>query len=188
MSRDLRAELVAAAVGMLAEPQAVAVPSLRSIARHCGVAPSAVYWHFPSEAKLRAAVLDAEYADMVRSIEDALERAPDTADQLEVAGAAYVRWGLTHPGAYQLLFESGDPVPETRAAHGPRLQRRIVDLAAAIDSSQPFATALLLWTAWHGIVSLRIHKPEWEWGYSPDEANALIVKAFRAPDAGAPAS
>ncbi|HEY4456226.1 MAG TPA: hypothetical protein VGN81_18075 [Pseudonocardiaceae bacterium] len=39
--RDLRAELLAAAVAMLAQPQPVAVPSLRSIARACGVAPSA---------------------------------------------------------------------------------------------------------------------------------------------------
>jgi AcrR family transcriptional regulator len=72
--RDLRAGLISAAVTMLAEVQPVAVPSLRSIARACRVAPSAVYWHFPSEAELRSAVLDAEYADMVESIERANER------------------------------------------------------------------------------------------------------------------
>ncbi|WP_019065163.1 TetR family transcriptional regulator, partial [Streptomyces prunicolor] len=72
-NRDLRSELVAAAIGMLAEPQAVAVPSLRSIARACGVAPSAVYWHFPSEADLRSAVLDAEYTSLVEAVESALD-------------------------------------------------------------------------------------------------------------------
>jgi AcrR family transcriptional regulator len=176
--RDLRSELIAAAVSMLSEPQPVTVPSLRSIARACHVAPSAVYWHFPSEADLRSAVLDAQYADMVDSIEHALSTAPPEADPLTIAGEAYIAWGLAHPGAYQLLFESGDPLPATRAATGPRLQRRIVSLAAAADPGAPFAAALLLWSAWHGIVSLRLHKTDWDWGQTAQEANARIVTAL----------
>jgi len=180
-SRDLRATLLATAIDMLAEPQAVAVPSLRSIARACGVAPSAVYWHFPSEAELRSAVLDAEYTDMVDSIEHALEiGGPDT-DPLEIAGDAYVSWGLAHPGAYQLLFESNDPIPETRADNGPRLQRRIVDLAAAVDPDDPFSAALLLWTVWHGLVSLRLHKTDWPWGLTPTQANTRLITALKHP-------
>ncbi|HUN38057.1 MAG TPA: TetR/AcrR family transcriptional regulator [Trebonia sp.] len=177
-SRDLRSELIAAAVSMLAEPQPVTVPSLRSIARACQVAPSAVYWHFPSEADLRSAVLDAEYSDMVASIEQALSQAPPRADPLTVAGEAYIAWGLAHPGAYQLLFESGDSLPAARAAAGPRLQQRIVSLAAAVDPGAPFAAALLLWSAWHGIVSLRLHKTDWDWGQTAQEANARIVSAM----------
>jgi AcrR family transcriptional regulator len=176
--RDLRAELLAAAVSMLAEPQAVAVPSLRAIARACHVAPSAVYWHFPSEADLRSAVLDAQYADMVDTIEAVIDEADAGAYPLEVAGQAYVDWGLSHPGAYQLLFESGDPLPETRAPHGPRLQARIVALASEVAGAEPFAAALLLWSAWHGIVSLRLHKQEWDWGMTPEEANALVVRSL----------
>ena len=177
-SRDLRAELISAAVAMLAEPQPVTVPSLRSIARACNVRPSAVYWHFPSEADLRSAVLDAEYADMVTSVEQALDQAPPEADPLTVAGDAYIAWGLAHPGAYQLLFESSDPLPATRAATGPRLQRRIVELAAAAGPGDPFPAALLLWSAWHGIVSLRLHKTDWDWGLTAAEANARVVSAM----------
>jgi AcrR family transcriptional regulator len=175
-SRDLRSELIRAAVAMLAEPQAVKVPSLRSIARECGVAPSAVYWHFPSEADLRSAVLDAEYTDLVDSIEAAIADSPG--DALVVAAQAYVRWGLAHPGSYQLLFESGDEIPETRAPHGPRLQRRIVELVAAADPATPFSSALLMWSAYHGVVSLRLHKSEWDWGMDAEQAAARIVRAL----------
>lgn len=177
-NRDLRSELVAAAIGMLAEPQAVAVPSLRSIARACGVAPSAVYWHFPSEADLRSAVLDAEYASLVEAVESALDAADEADTQLVVAGDAYIAWGAAHPGAYQLLFESGDALPETRAAHGPRLQARIVELARLVDPDAPFASALLLWSAWHGVVSLRLHKTEWNWGMTAQDANRRLVQAL----------
>ncbi|MGW9213249.1 TetR-like C-terminal domain-containing protein [Embleya sp. NPDC055664] len=68
--------------------------------------------------------------------------------------------GLLHPGAYQLLFESDDQLPATRADHGPRLQRRIVELAHRVDPQASFAAALLPWSAWHGVVSLRLHKTE----------------------------
>ncbi|MEU0597503.1 TetR/AcrR family transcriptional regulator [Streptomyces sp. NPDC006393] len=176
--RDLRGDLVAAAVEMLAQPQPVAVPSLRSIARACQVAPSAVYWHFPSEADLRSAVLDAEYTSLISTVEAALDRAPDDTDRLVVAGDAYITWALERPGAYQLLFESDDELPATRAEHGPRLQQRIVELARRVDPQAPFAAALMLWSAWHGVVSLRLHKTEWDWGMTPHEANRRLVAAL----------
>lgn len=182
--RDLREELLAAARQMLATPQSVRVPSLRAIAKACGVVPSAVYWHFPSEAELRSAVLDAEYASLIDAVSAALDESEaDDALALNVAGQAYIRWGLSHPGAYQLLFEGDDPVPETRAEAGPQVQDRIVSLARLVDGDAPFSTALLLWSLWHGIVSLRLHKPQWEWGMSPDEANSRMLGAFIA---GAP--
>lgn len=168
--------LIAAALARLTEPQSVAVPSLRSLARDCGVAPSAVYWHFPSEADLRSAVLDAEYTDLVDTVEAAIAEA--SGDALVAAAQAYVRWGLAHAGAYQLLFESGDPVPGTRAPHGRRLQERIVSLVAAADTETPFSSALLLWSAYHGLVSLRLHKSEWDWGVDAEEAAARLVTAL----------
>ncbi len=177
--RDLREELLGAALVMLAEPQPVRVPSLRSIARACGVAPSAVYWHFPSEAALRSAVLDAAYASLVGAVEGALDRSGTSGEAaLEAAGDAYVEWGLAHPGAYQLLFEGDDAIPESRADAGPRLQRRIVELARLAGDGGAFPSALLMWSLWHGIVSLRLHKPQWDWGMSPFEANARVVGAM----------
>jgi AcrR family transcriptional regulator len=176
--RNLREELLGAALAMLAETQPVHVPSLRSIAKACGVAPSAVYWHFPSEAELRSAVLDAEYASLVEAVEAALNLSVASGEEaLEVAGAAYIEWGLAHPGAYQLLFEGDDAIPETRADAGPRLQQRIVELATLVDD-EAFPAALLMWSLWHGIVSLRLHKPQWNWGMTPLEANDRTVHAM----------
>jgi RNA polymerase sigma-70 factor (ECF subfamily) len=41
-----------------------------------------------------------------------------------------------------------------------------------------FAAALLLWSAWHGIVSLRLHKSEWDWGMTPQQANQRLIGAL----------
>jgi Tetracyclin repressor-like, C-terminal domain len=88
---------------------------------------------------------------------------------------------LGREGAYQLLFESSDELPETRAAHGPWLQARIVELARLVDPDAPFAAALLLWSAWHGVVSLRLHKSEWDWGMTAQEANRRLIGALTNP-------
>ncbi|MFD4549567.1 TetR/AcrR family transcriptional regulator [Streptomyces sp. NPDC058466] len=108
------------------------------------MAPSAVYWHFPSEADLRSAVLDTEYTSLVEAVESALDATDESGNQLVVAGDVYIAWGAAHSGAYQLLFESNDALPETRAARGPRLQARIIELARLVDPDVPFASARLL--------------------------------------------
>ncbi|GAA1912835.1 hypothetical protein GCM10009837_41860 [Streptomyces durmitorensis] len=107
-------------------------------------------------------------------------------NQLVAASNAYIAWGTDHPGAYQLPFESNDALPETRAVHGPRLQARIVELSRLVDPDAAFASALLLWSAWHGVVSLRLHKTEWGWGRSAQEANRRLVRALATKRARTP--
>ncbi|MCW2524142.1 MAG: hypothetical protein JWO63_2477 [Frankiales bacterium] len=177
-ARDLRSELVSAAVSMLA--QSAVVPSLRSIARACGVAPSAVYWHFPSESALRAAVLDAEYADLARAVELAIAGTEKDSSRVVLAWQAYVAWGIANPGAYQALFESPDHLTSMRADEDPRPQDRLVELAATFDPATPLISARLMWSAVHGLVSLRIHKATVDWKISADDATARIVTALSA--------
>jgi len=163
---------------MLEAPQAIAVPSLRSIARACQVAPSAVYWHFPSESELRVAILDAEYADLAATVERSLVKARKGSNRLVLAWQAYAAWGLAHPGGYQLLFESSDRLAATRAEDDPRPPDRFVELAATFDPATPLTSARLMWSAIHGIVSLRLHKTDVTWKTSADTAVAHIVAAL----------
>jgi AcrR family transcriptional regulator len=176
--RDLRSELVSAAVAMLA--QSAALPSLRSIARACGVAPSAVYWHFASEAALRTAVLDAEYADLAQAVDQALAQPRKGSSKVVLAWQAYVAWGIANPGAYQALFESADHLTSMRADDDPRPQDRLVEMAATFDPATPLTSARLMWSAVHGLVSLRIHKTTVDWKISAADATARIVTALSA--------
>src|SRR5882757_266690 len=165
---------------MLEAPQAIAVPSLRSIARACQVAPSAVYWHFPSDSELRVAILDAEYADLAATVERSLAKARKGSNRLVLAWRAYAAWGLAHPGGYQLLFESSDRLAATRADDDPRPPDRFVELAATFAPDTPLTSARLMWSAVHGIVSLRLHKTDVDWKISADSAVTQIVAALSA--------
>ena len=109
---NLREELVAAATELLLSPQPVAAPSLRSVARAAGVAPSAVYLHFSSQAELVDAVVTGQFEQICAVMEAADNPAADPEDRLFAVLRAYVGWGLANPGAYQLVFERPAPTDD----------------------------------------------------------------------------
>jgi AcrR family transcriptional regulator len=102
---NLRDELVVAATELLLSPQPVSAPSLRSVARAAGVAPSAVYLHFSCQADLVDAVVVAQFEQVCALMEAADDPAADPESRLAAITRAYVGWGLDNPGAYQLVFE-----------------------------------------------------------------------------------
>lgn len=178
----LRAQLVAAASELLLTTQAVALPSLRAVARACSVSPAAVYLHFDSAQSLVSAVIDAQLHALEAAIHDQIGDTDPPASQLMQLGGAYVGWGLEHPGAYQLLFESADRleipdhdlddpswnlIDETAA---------LVALAAGVGPSVARESAFRLWAAMHGIVSLRIHKPAVPWPDAATDVSAVVSR------------
>lgn len=177
---QLRADLVAAASALLVEPHAVALPSLRAVARACSVSPAAVYLHFDSVQSLTAAVLDAQLDDLEAAIRSALPDGAPARERLAALGTAYARWGLAHPGAYQLVFESADRLELPEREH---VRWSLIDEAASLvmaetgaAPAEAGATAVRLWTMLHGLVSLRIHKPMLPWPAVDDEIAEAIAR------------
>lgn len=165
---QLRAQLIDAASRLLLEPQAISLPSLRAVARSCNVSPAAVYLHFDSQQALIRAVIDSYIAELGEHIEQAVPQQGDAAERVTAFAFAYARWGLSRPGAYQLLFESADrlDLPSTADQHQWHLLDRagalVVEAAGAAAGAAP-AAGLRLWSGMHGIVSLRIHKTTIDW-------------------------
>ncbi len=169
---QLRGELLAAATELASGPRPIAIPSLRAIARACDVSAAAVYRHFPSQAHLNRELLVRVHAAFEEAVlcHDDLSRT--VTERLSAMARAYVRWGLDHPGMYQLLFESKDQLDE---------ESSIGDVS---DQLLPLGAELLggegqverLWTGLHGIVSLRLHKPHAPWRSDAEaEAEHLAV-------------
>jgi AcrR family transcriptional regulator len=177
---QLREQLVDAAAAMLAEPRRVPAPSLRAVARAVGVSPTAVYLHFDSQSDLVRAVLERHLVDLGRALRaHADEPALPVRERMTRRASAYVAWGLEHPGAYQLLFESADALDVgERSPTGVSL---IDDVATTLVESaglapdQAQAAATRMWTGLHGIVSLRLHKPHQEWPTSLDDDVRTVV-------------
>jgi len=166
----LRAQLLEAATTLLLAPRSIEPPSLRAVARASGVAPSAVYLHFRSQADLVATVVAAQYEELRQALDAADDAAADPGGRLALLADAYVTWGLAHPGAYQLLFESADvlaPAAPGGPGEGPGVDlldrvAQLVDRAGTSTAPGP-QVALQIWAALHGLVSLRLHKQEAPW-------------------------
>lgn len=179
---QLGGELLAAATALAGEPRPVTIPSLRAVARACGVSATAVYRHFPSQSALTRAVLVAAHAAFGAAVLSADDTSAEPAQRLRRLAARYVEWGIAHPGLYQLLFESADQLGQDWAVVGAsdEVTGRMIALLAARDGTGPGAvlTALAgerLWSGLHGLVSLRLHKPDHPWGADvPDEVDHLL--------------
>ncbi|WP_405491283.1 TetR/AcrR family transcriptional regulator [Nocardia sp. NBC_00511] len=181
---QLRGELVAAAIDLLLQPQALPTPSLRAIARKSGVAPSAVYMHFDSQDALEYAVT-AELFDRLRSTLDAadpVDAAPAT--RLRALLDAYLDWAENQPGAYQLLFERPDPTDSAGTGPGLDLLDRLAQTLPASARSDAPTRAMQVWCAIHGVASLRIHKPSAPWTRTAgSDAWALVERVAGFADA-----
>ena len=179
---QLRAQLVGAASDLLLSPQSVALPSLRAVARACDVSPAAVYLHFDSQHALIAAVIDAQLHELEVTVRGDLDVAAAPADQLNQFGRSYVTWGLEHPGAYQLLFETADrlelPEHDLDSPNWDLISEAATLVASATgqDVEASRAVAFRLWAALHGVVSLRIHKPGVPWPDAAKEVTAVITR------------
>ncbi|MEV6097856.1 TetR/AcrR family transcriptional regulator [Nocardia sp. NPDC051981] len=172
----LRAELVAAAIDLLLEPQPLPAPSLRAIARACGVAPSAVYMHFASQDALNYAVIAELFGRLRADLDAADPEAASPAERLDALLGAYLTWAENHPGAYQLLFERPDPLDTEGEGPGLDLLDRLARLLPGADPQARRATALRIWCAVHGVTSLRIHKPSAPWAATARaDARALVA-------------
>lgn len=180
----LRAELLDAASRLLAESGDAARVSVRAVAAAVGVTSPSVYRHFPSKEDLVREVLRLRFAEFRAALDGAAGRGDGTADRLARACRAYVDFGLANPGHYRLLFSTaglgpaGAGLGEGEPHPGAASLAALVELAAerAGRHERTAALALELWASLHGVVDLRITKPEVDW---PD-VDAMIAPALRA--------
>ena len=174
----LRAEILAAAGRLLAEVGDENAVSIRMIADAVGVTPPSIYLHFPDKDALIEAVCEERFAAFDAALEAAGAGASDPLEALRARGRAYVRFALDNPEHYRVIFmtrhdrvmsmdELVSPGDGARAgarafAHLVSAVQRAAD-AGAIVAPNPVLTALHLWSAFHGLVSLLISEPGFPW-------------------------
>ena len=179
---QLRGELLDAATRILAARLVTTSPSLRETARACGVSPTAVYRHFPSQHSLMVAVARRALLSLQNAIEQATQ--PSQGDQLTLRHVswAYVSWAMSNPGAYQLLFEGRPGLADAEDVDVAieELQKQLIALTKPLmkRTVNLNGQADRLWVALHGLVSLRMRKPSQEWSRPIRHETLAIVDTF----------
>jgi AcrR family transcriptional regulator len=141
--------------------------SMRRLADRCGYTAPTIYHYFGDKPGLIDTLLDERFGRLLVRLRR-VPRAPDAADNLLELARAFIRFGLRHPTHYRLLTtprgNGATPPPSAERSReileGPlrelHQQGRLVcaDLEAVIQS---------LWALTHGLISLRIHRPDYPW-------------------------
>ena len=186
-------DLLDATIQVLAGLGRDEVLSLRAVARKAGVTPNAVYLQFTDRNELVAAAVEllfdelAAYRDQAEA--EAVRSGGGLLAQLEARTLAYVRWALEKPGAYTVLY-GGRAIPRLSKPEsyslGQTMLDRTVDIVRELEEQglasptvSPEYAGLLIWTASHGIVSLKIDKDTIDWPDSEELALAALRSVVR---------
>ncbi|MBW0101236.1 TetR/AcrR family transcriptional regulator [Pseudonocardia sp. KRD291] len=146
--------------------------TMRAVAREAGVTAPSIYLHFTDKADLVWAALTDKYAQLAAEMDQAdvaaATRSTDDLVQsarlrLQAQMHAYVRFAVTNPGHYRLMFEIRQPSVSTEraVAHPSRLVSsslreavaRCAEAGAMLRLPRR-ALAHTLWSTMHGLVSL----------------------------------
>ncbi len=183
-----RAEILAAAERIFVE-HGYEGATIRKIADEVGLSSTALYMHFSEKGEILQEICRQAFEQLLcvnRRI--TAEQANPEARLREIL-EAYVAFGFTNPNAYRLIYltrpiEARDGAESTALQLGPELFQSFVtvmeDIQAAglLRSGDPRQAATVFWAGMHGIVSLVITKPYFDWGDRSALAPAMIEALF----------
>lgn len=181
----LRERLLEAAESLLVKAGHPDAVSVRAIATTAGCTPPSIYLHFADKDELLMAACERRFADLDRVAQDAAEGADDPLESLRLRARAYIQFGRDHPEHYRLLmmtvheksleeldWESSAGVKAYMNLVGAA--QRCIDARALPDELTAHRMALGLWATMHGITSLLITFPNFEWGERQELIDYLL--------------
>jgi AcrR family transcriptional regulator len=179
----LREEIVRAGTALLAELGDVNRLSLRAVAREVGITTTSIYPHFKTIDELAGAVVAHSFEELDAVRDAASEGICDAGDALLARSQAYCRFAISRPGLYQVMFQVSLPdiltLPSPQAP-GRRSFETLVESIARTKRSRKGSElsarrlATLLWATLHGLVSLRISRPNFPWPPLAEEVAAAV--------------
>jgi len=153
---DLARALEDAAMQLLERMPAADI-SLREVARAANVSHNAPYHHFSDRLGLLKAIAERSMAELLAAVTAATERARSPRAALVDGGAAYIRFAVEHPHAFDAVYDPTVCVPgaptATMAPLIEALERVLAEGAASVGLDRE-ADPLSLWALIHGLGTL----------------------------------
>ncbi|WP_030690314.1 TetR/AcrR family transcriptional regulator [Streptomyces globisporus] len=149
---DLRQAVLAAALDVIAAEGPGAL-SLRDLARRAGVSHAAPAHHFKDRTGLLTAIATEGYGLLAAALADPAHGSPT----LRERGVRYVRFALTHPAHFQVMFQpellrADDPdLLAARERASAELRAGVADLPDVPDARQ---AGIAAWSLAHGFATL----------------------------------
>lgn len=175
----LRAEIVRGGAELLDETGQEQSVTLRAVARRVGITAPSIYGHFPDRESILLAVVQQAFAELTEQLQAAQAAAgSDPETRLRAVSDAYLHYARLRPQRYRVMFGGvWDVTDAVRAAASPAeaaalgqdalavIVGALRDCAAAgcSASTDPFADAVALWVALHGLAHQQAVIPHFPW-------------------------
>jgi AcrR family transcriptional regulator len=150
--------------------------TIRKIADEVGVSSTALYMHFQDKGCILLEICDRTLRLLYERNREIAAKPLDAVVRVKMMLDAYMRWGMEHPNAYQLVY-CGRPLsmvgvgPWPEDSHDIPTQcyeifRNVVrEIAASgrLRAGDPESVAQALWMCCHGVVTMMASRPNFEW-------------------------
>lgn len=147
--------------------------TIRKIADEVGLSSTALYMHFADKGEILNEICRNAFEGLLQRQMAFVCSERAAIDCVKDLAHGYVAFGLEHPNAYRLAFmaptpTSSDGIETVAQKTAAQLYGNFVmAVGAAIEAGElkgePKVVAQVLWASVHGIVSLLITKPSFEW-------------------------
>ena len=162
------------------QTEGLAALTLRGVGARLGVSRTALYRHFADKQALLAAVAAEGFRTLRTDLLAAWQASPPGPARMDSMGAAYVRFAVTHPSHYRVMFGGavpGDagktPADESTDAFAVLVEAIVTQQQAGfLRPDDPRQLALYVWAVVHGVAMLALD------GMLPDAARADWLIAF----------
>ena len=194
-----RARLCAVAQKRFAK-QGVDGVSMRQLADALGCSPMTPYRYFRNKEEILAAVRAAAFDRFASALEEAARKTRgDLRAGGQAMGEAYIRFALSDPDAYRLMFDLSQPHPDRypelvrASARARHMMSAAIEalVKAGIFVGDPQLLGYIFWATMHGLVVLHLagklpKKPDFR--TIQREAMRLLVAGARSGVAAPPAA
>jgi AcrR family transcriptional regulator len=146
--------------------------TIRKIADEVGVSSTALYMHFQDKACILHEIAQAVFSQLLARNSECAALKLDPVVRTRMMLDSYMRWGLEHPNAYQLVYCDRGPVStaaDAPAPDQPELSRQCYDIFAGVvceiaasgrlRTGAADTAAQAMWMACHGVVALLVSRP-----------------------------
>lgn len=168
-----RAEILAAAERIfIAEGYEGA--TIRKIADEVGVSSTALYMHFPDKGCILLEICERTLRQLLETNTEIAAKPLDPVVRVKMMLEAYMRWGLEHSNAYQLVYSQARPLsaqvwPEDTVDLSTQCYEIFSGVVREIAASGRLRTgtadsaAQAMWMSCHGVVALLSARPTFAW-------------------------
>lgn len=169
---ERRAEILAAAERIFVE-HGYEGATIRKIADEVGLSSTALYMHFAEKGEILQEICRRAFTALMEANLAILAEPGAPEERMRRMMQAYVEFGFANPNAYRLVYMTRpvelregaqDAAREMGADLFRSFEQTVEDAAAAGRlRGDPRSTAQALWAGGHGVVSLMITKPYFDW-------------------------